>query len=58
MKVKLAELDDVEVNLIEDFRSLTPECRNNVLLVMTAAVQASGVTGTLLDLIPLLAASN
>lgn len=60
MRPKLIEIevDETEYDLIEDFRSLTPHCRNNLLLMMSAAVQASAITGTVLDITTLIAANS
>lgn len=58
MQPKTIEVDETEYDLIEDFRSLTTHCRNNVLLMMSAAVQASTMTGTVLDIAPLIAANS
>lgn len=49
-RTQLVALTPEEQELIEDYRSLTKECRGCMKILMQSAVQASAIDGTVIDL--------
>lgn len=49
-EIRACPMSDEEKNLIEDFRSLRQESRRCLLAFMEASVQASSITGTVIDM--------